>query len=273
MAGRLSQTARRVDILCVVAKACGSGEASENTCAAVERSLATPLPDWARLVIEVDVRLTWDDSLVAMHDATLDRTSTGSGTVRGTSLTRVRQLRTREGERIPLLEEIVEAAGDRQIVVELHDRGPQTAYSLLRTVARLGSGSRSRLMIASQHSRLVQDLRQLAPWLASAASAREALAEGRAGALTSRRFGAPGSHLDRPRTTPGPRRRDRALRAHRTSRWRRRLGLRGQRRRPGPSTAASPVASPRARTTWGERLRGKASRVSGYNAGSSSTSG
>jgi glycerophosphoryl diester phosphodiesterase len=158
----------------LVAKACGSDEAAENTCAAVAHALAAPLPPWARLVIEVDVRLTGDGALVAMHDASLDRTTTGTGAVRGARLSHIRALRTRDGESIPLLEEVVEAVGERELVVELHDGGAEVLDALLRTLARFGPSPRARLMIASEDSRLIHRLRQRAPALSTAASAREA---------------------------------------------------------------------------------------------------
>jgi glycerophosphoryl diester phosphodiesterase len=58
----------------VVAHRGGAAEAPENTLAAVRRALAVGVD-----AVEVDVRLTADGVPVCLHDATLDRTTTGRG--------------------------------------------------------------------------------------------------------------------------------------------------------------------------------------------------
>ena len=59
--------------------------------------------------IELDLRLTRDGRLVVLHDATVDRTTDGSGPVAGMALDEIRQLDAGLGERIPAFEEVLEA--------------------------------------------------------------------------------------------------------------------------------------------------------------------
>jgi glycerophosphoryl diester phosphodiesterase len=57
--------------------------------------------------MECDVHLTRDGHLVVIHDATLDRTTNGTGRVRAHNLATLRQLDAGQGEQIPLIEEVL----------------------------------------------------------------------------------------------------------------------------------------------------------------------
>lgn len=61
----------------LVAHRGGSGLAPENTLVAFERALTW----WGADMLELDVRLTADGEVVVIHDATVDRTTDGSGPV------------------------------------------------------------------------------------------------------------------------------------------------------------------------------------------------
>ncbi|HTG10637.1 MAG TPA: glycerophosphodiester phosphodiesterase family protein [Candidatus Eisenbacteria bacterium] len=77
--------------------------------------------------LELDVHLTRDGEVVVIHDATLERTTTGSGPVRERTLAELGavRLKDRDGavleERIPTLDQVVAlaAAGKRQILLEI----------------------------------------------------------------------------------------------------------------------------------------------------------
>jgi glycerophosphoryl diester phosphodiesterase len=159
----------------IVAKAGGSGEGAENTCSAIARALSALPPPWARLAIEVDVRLSADGKLLALHDATLERTTNGRGRVRGLALERLREVRAgAEQEPIPLLEEVSEQVGDHVLVVDAHDAEVAAAQALVRALQRLPLRARQRVIVASEHERVVQATRRLDAGLATAASPREA---------------------------------------------------------------------------------------------------
>lgn len=74
-----------------------------------------------RVGIELDVRRTRDGQLVCLHDATVNRTTTGTGKVSGLSLRELRQLDAGKkfdllfaGERVPTLEEAFALLRDRK---------------------------------------------------------------------------------------------------------------------------------------------------------------
>lgn len=61
--------------------------------------------------VELDLRATRDGHLVVMHDATIDRTTSGTGEVARMALEELREADAGLGERIPTFEEAVEAVG------------------------------------------------------------------------------------------------------------------------------------------------------------------
>lgn len=76
-------------------------------------------------LIECDVHLSSDGRLVVIHDHTLDRTTNGSGLVRDHSAAELRKLDAGEGEKIPLLQEVVELAlGKVGLVIEIKQVPP-----------------------------------------------------------------------------------------------------------------------------------------------------
>lgn len=89
-----------------------SEEFPENTLAAFERALAQGAD-----VLETDIRLTRDDEIILMHDATLDRTTDHSGVVAEMTLAQVKKCRARRSfesqvnlgdEEIPTLAEFLQ---------------------------------------------------------------------------------------------------------------------------------------------------------------------
>lgn len=99
-----------------------SAHAPENTLAAFELAL-----EHGADAIELDVKLSADGQAVVIHDATVDRTTGGRGKVKELSLAHLRALDAGSffggrfhTEKIPMLEEVFEAAGRRALInVEL----------------------------------------------------------------------------------------------------------------------------------------------------------
>jgi len=76
-------------------------------------------------LIECDVHLTSDGRLVVIHDHTLDRTTNGTGLVRDHTAAELRKLDAGDGEKIPLLQEVVELAiGKVGLVIEIKQLPP-----------------------------------------------------------------------------------------------------------------------------------------------------
>lgn len=71
-------------------------------------------------LIECDVHLSADGDLVVIHDHTVDRTTDGSGLVGAKTTAELRALDAGMGERLPLLDEVVELVRGRAgLVIEL----------------------------------------------------------------------------------------------------------------------------------------------------------
>ncbi|HUU21181.1 MAG TPA: glycerophosphodiester phosphodiesterase family protein [Phycisphaerae bacterium] len=63
--------------------------------------------------VECDVRLTRDGQIVLMHDATVDRTTSGAGAVAEMDLAEIRALDAGDGETVPTLGELLAAVKGR----------------------------------------------------------------------------------------------------------------------------------------------------------------
>ena len=115
----------------VVAHRGASGHAPENTLAAFRRAV-----ELGARFIETDLQLSRDSHFVAIHDETLDRTTSGHGPVHALKLAELRKLDAGSwfdprfaGERIPTLEEILGFARESDAVFYLEIK-PGGAWGL-----------------------------------------------------------------------------------------------------------------------------------------------
>ena len=117
-----------------------SAVAPENTIAAFEQAIADGADG-----IELDLRLTRDDQLVVIHDASLERTTNGSGAVRDRTLRELKRLDAGgwrgprfAGQRIQTLQEVLERFRDRaRFWIELKggsDRYPGIEERVVSTI-------------------------------------------------------------------------------------------------------------------------------------------
>lgn len=89
----------------------------ENSIAAIEHSIAVGVD-----IVELDLQLTKDSVLIVMHDATLNRTTTGKGRVADWTLDSIRTLKLKNGcgirtkHTVPTLEEALLAARGRVLL-------------------------------------------------------------------------------------------------------------------------------------------------------------
>jgi glycerophosphoryl diester phosphodiesterase len=102
----------------VIAHRGSSVYAPENTLAAFNLAVRQEAD-----AIELDVDLTCDGHVVVMHDTTIDRTTNGHGRVADLTLEEIRQVDAGawkdaafKGERVPLLQEVLEAMGQRLLI-------------------------------------------------------------------------------------------------------------------------------------------------------------
>lgn len=133
-------------------------------------------------ILELDVHRTRDGVFVAIHDATVDRTTNGTGAVRDMTLTEVQSLDAgwswspdgerypyrNTGLRIPTLMELFAAFPDMPFNVELKPNDPGAAIDLCRLL-RVERRTES-VMVASFHDAPLAVFRQSCPGVATAAS-------------------------------------------------------------------------------------------------------
>lgn len=107
-----------------------SAERPENTLSAFQRALDIGCPG-----IELDVHLTLDSVPVVIHDATLDRTTTGTGDVAMITVADLRALDAGSGERVPTLAEALTlVAGSVHVDIEV--KAPAAADAVVSEAAR-----------------------------------------------------------------------------------------------------------------------------------------
>jgi len=93
----------------------------ENSLASVEAAVKLKAD-----YVEVDVRRCGDGSLVAFHDATLERTTDGWGPLNRYSLQELKAFTLGGGERIPSLQEVLSlAAGRVKLILEVKEPGTE----------------------------------------------------------------------------------------------------------------------------------------------------
>jgi glycerophosphoryl diester phosphodiesterase len=145
-----------------------SGYAPENTLAAFRRAIAMGVS-----FIETDLHLTRDAHFVALHDETVNRTTTGQGPIQGMTLTEVRRLDAGSwfgsefmGERVPTLLEILEFARKNDVVfyLELKPNGFWGGEHALISALR-DAGQIARVVIISFDPGILDGLRRLEPTL------------------------------------------------------------------------------------------------------------
>ena len=99
-----------------------SAHEPENTMLAFRRALELGADG-----LELDVHLTSEGVPVVIHDASVDKTTDGTGQVGEMSLAEIRALDAGKGEQIPLLEEVIdEFAGRCLLLIELKGLGSET---------------------------------------------------------------------------------------------------------------------------------------------------
>jgi len=152
----------------VIAHRGASGNAPENTLAAFRKAVAL-----GATFIETDLQLSRDARFVAIHDATVNRTTNGQGAVHDMTLADLRKLDAGSwfgsefaGERIPTLEEILEFSKKNDVVFYLEIKpgaswgGEHALVGALRE-----SGEIPRAVVISFDATIVLNLRKIEPTL------------------------------------------------------------------------------------------------------------
>lgn len=153
----------------------------ENTLYTFQRALNAGMH-----VLEIDARLTRDGHLVAIHDATVDRTTDGSGTVGSMSLDEIGRLDAafdystdggqtfplrNNGVTVPLLSEVFRRFPRTPMNIELKDNSIAAAETLCRYLSE--SKITRQIIVASFHSRVIRHFRSICPDTPTAAAPGE----------------------------------------------------------------------------------------------------
>jgi glycerophosphoryl diester phosphodiesterase len=118
-------------------------------------------------LIECDVHLSSDGRLVVIHDHTLERTTNGAGLVRDLTASELRKLDAGDGEKIPLLQDVVELAiGKVGLVIEIKQVPPLypgLEEKLVKLLRQLGAVAEC-AVISFNHA-AIHELRKMEPGL------------------------------------------------------------------------------------------------------------
>lgn len=122
--------------------------------------------------IELDLHLSKDGALVVMHDATVDRTTDGTGAIGDLTLDELRTLDAGRGERVPVFEEVLAAISDKlPVQAEIKDaKAARVLAEVLRERKLL-----DRVSVLSFHDDALREIHELLP------DARTVLVAGRTG--------------------------------------------------------------------------------------------
>lgn len=130
------------------------GTEPENTLRSFRRAVADGCDE-----IELDLRVSADGELVIMHDATVDRTTSGSGEVAALTLAELRALDAGLGEHLPTWAETV-AAIDVRIQAEVK---AEAAVPLLAQSLKADPALAARTLVTSFHPEILLAIRELFP--------------------------------------------------------------------------------------------------------------
>jgi glycerophosphoryl diester phosphodiesterase len=114
---------RRMPIQCFAHRGY-SGLYPENTMLSLQKAVDVRVD-----IIEFDVRMSRDGVLIVIHDATVDRTTNGSGLVSDMTIKKIQSLDAGSGERIPTFMEVIgEMAGKIGMNINMKTPGKAIEY-------------------------------------------------------------------------------------------------------------------------------------------------
>ena len=139
-------------------RGCG-GEEPENTLRGIRSAIEKGVD-----AVEMDVRLTADGKPAVIHDSSVDRTTNGTGLVSDLRYDEILKLDAGKGEKVPLLDEVLEITRPVELFVEIKRPGAEeTAVAAIND-----SGRTESVIVKSFNHRVLRKVGQLAPSLRTA---------------------------------------------------------------------------------------------------------
>ncbi|MCJ7614664.1 glycerophosphodiester phosphodiesterase [Candidatus Bathyarchaeota archaeon] len=125
----------------------------ENTLRSFQRAIELGVD-----AVELDVRKTKDNELVVIHDADVNKTTDGTGSVNELTLDEIKRLVTEKGEKVPTLAEVLDFVGNRvKILIELKEVGYEE-----QVLGLIGQkGLMDNVIIVSFHEEVLRRVREL----------------------------------------------------------------------------------------------------------------
>lgn len=91
--------------------------------------------------LELDVHLTKDGHIVVMHDPSIDRTTTGTGNIGDMTLAEIQEYTLKDGQHIPVLEEVFEILEqNKDVVLVLELKAGATITEKIKALIGSGEG-------------------------------------------------------------------------------------------------------------------------------------
>lgn len=137
----------------IIAHRGAAGVALENSHESLRKAIASRAD-----MIELDVRLTADDKLVVIHDASTGRVATENVVVHGKTLAELRVIKLANGETFQSLDDALDTIGKTPVIIELKDE--QSTDELLLV---LGRHPKAKASIASFHPEELRQIRKALP--------------------------------------------------------------------------------------------------------------
>lgn len=165
----------------VMAHRGGAGLWPENTMLSFERAR-----DLGVDVIELDVQSTSDGALIVMHDATVDRTTDGTGHVNDLTLAEIKKLDAGsrwspdgmktfpwrgQGVKVPTLEEVFTRLPEMRFNIEPKQERPSLAKPLCGMIRE--KGMINKIIVGSFRQTVLDEFRRECPEVATSASPNE----------------------------------------------------------------------------------------------------
>jgi glycerophosphoryl diester phosphodiesterase len=114
-------------------------------------------------ILEADARATSDDHMALMHDSTVDRTTNGTGSIRGKTSTQVKALLLDDGSPVPFVSTFLSYAHstNKTVLLELKAMGGDASWT--RTVNAIVKYGQDRVIIQSFNGSWLTKMHSLLP--------------------------------------------------------------------------------------------------------------
>jgi len=139
-------------------------------------------------VLEMDLHATSDGMVICMHDATVDRTTDGTGAIKDMTFDQLRDLDAGywfsadggqsypyrgQGISVPALEEVLDAFSDFYFITEIKQSSPSIVDAVLDVFERTGTADR--VVIAAADDNVIEEVREKNPGIFTSYASGEML--------------------------------------------------------------------------------------------------